>query len=118
MKYMNFSACSEHEKKKSAEEEQVEKAHLHDGVGDVVHVHREGGTWADLFTNIKYPLPPDSHITVYRNGEEVSKIITQAIMPDESIIIVLGSQAGVDTSTYISQEHIREVESKSELCGS
>lgn len=102
--YMNFTPCSEHAQKKSKKEEQIEKAHLHDGVGDVVHVHRDGGTWVDLFENIKVDLP----------GE--NEILKQVIEPNSSVVIEIGSE--VENPEKVSTEHIKEVEAKSELCGS
>jgi hypothetical protein len=103
-KYMNFVPCSEHDEKKSAAEEQIEKAHLHDGVGDVVHVHRSGSTWGDLFKNIGIDLP------IYL------PILKDPIEPDSSVIITLGKT--VDNPEKVSVEHIKEIEAKSELCGS
>lgn len=117
MKYMNFTACSEHDTKKSRDEEQMEKAHLHDGIGDVVHVHRDGGTWDDLFRNINFTFP-SGDVKAYRNGVPVSRILRQEIQNGESIIIVAGGDKGVDMNDYVSPEKITEVEAKSELCGS
>lgn len=39
--YMSPNVCRKPDVRLSSEEEQMEKAHLHDGVGDVVHVHRK-----------------------------------------------------------------------------
>ena len=74
-KYMNFVPCSEHDEKKSKEEEQIERAHLHDGVGDVVHVHKAGANWGDLFKNIGVTLPSEP------------EILQQTIEPNSSIVI-------------------------------
>jgi hypothetical protein len=102
-KYMNFVPCSEHDQKKSKAEEQIEKAHLHDGVGDVVHVHRSGGKWRDLFKNIGVDLPGDL------------PILDQPIEPDSSVVITVGTP--VENPDKVTLEHIKEVEAKSELCG-
>jgi hypothetical protein len=102
-KYMNFESCSLHDEKKSRAEEQIEKAHLHDGVGDVVHVHRAGAIWGDLFNNIGVTLPSDL------------EILKQAIEPNSSIVITIGKE--IDNSEKVTLEHIKEVEAKSELCG-
>lgn len=102
-KYMNFVPCSEHDVKKSPAEEQIEKAHLHDGVGDVVHMHRSGAKWGDLFKNIGVTLPTDL------------PILNTPIEPNSSVVIVVGTP--VDNPEKVSLEHIKEVEAKSELCG-
>lgn len=103
-KYMNFVPCSAHDEKKSAKEEQIELAHLHDSGGDVVHVHRSGATWGDLFKNIAVDLPT--------NLPELNRPID----PDSSIVIMVGKP--IDNPEKVSIEHIKEVEAKSELCGS
>lgn len=103
-KYMNLVPCSEHDVKKRAAEEQMEKAHLHDGVGDVVHVHRAGAVWGDLFKNIGVELA------------EEPAILRQMIEPDSSVVITIGSP--VENPEKVTIEHIKEVEAKSELCGS
>ncbi len=103
-KYMNFSPCSEHDVKKSSAEEQIEKAHLHDGVGDVVHTHRSGAVWGDLFRNIGVKLEGDL------------ETLKNPIEPNSSVVIIVGKP--VENPEKVSLEHIQEVESKSELCGS
>lgn len=116
-KYMNFIACSEHDTKKSKAEEQIEKAHLHDGVGDVVHVHRVGAKWGDLFKNIGVTLPEDTNAAFYINGEQVSDIYNQPIKAYETATFVFGNDKESHKDERVSLEHIKEVEAKSELCG-
>lgn len=115
--YMNFVACSEHDKKKSKEEEQIEKAHLHDGVGDVVHMHRNGAVWGDLFKNIKVQLPEDKEIKGYINGEEVENIMSQPIKAYTTAVFLVGENEENQSKGTVSIERIKEVEAKSELCG-
>ena len=103
-KYMNVKPCTEEKSESTKEDKQIEKAHLHDGVGDVVHVENEDGVWGDLFKNIGVTLPSEP------------TILKQAIEPNSSIVIMIGQQ--VDNPEKVSLEHIKEVEAKSELCGS
>lgn len=117
-KYMNFVPCTEHAVKQSAAEEQIEKAHLHDSVGDVVHVHRAGAVWGDLFKNIGVQLPSDKLAVMYLNGELASDIYNQPIKAYDTAIFVFGSDQSSHTGERVSVDHIKEVEAKSELCGS
>ncbi len=116
-KYMNMVACSEHDTKKSKAEEQIEKAHLHDGVGDVAHVHRNGGKWSDLFKNIGVMLPEEKGIKFYKQGSEIESTLDQEIVADSSIVIVIGDNNQLSSLGEVSLEHIKEVEAMSELCG-
>lgn len=100
--YMHLELCTEGQEQQ--EDEQIEKAHLHEGVGDVVHVHREGAVWGDLFKNIGVELA------------EETAILQQEIEPNSSVVITIGK--AVENPEYVSIEHIKEVEAKSELCGS
>ncbi len=117
-KYMNFVPCSEHDEKKSRAEEQIEKAHLHDGVDDVVHVHRSGARWGDLFTNIKVELPTDKKLKGYIDGREIDDIMREPITAYTTAIFVVGESESGHEKEIVSIEHIKEVEAKSELCGS
>jgi hypothetical protein len=111
-RYMNYSACSEHDYEKSAAEEQVEKAHLHDMVGDVVHVHRTGAVWRDLLTNIKLSLPGE--VVAIIEGQLIENPLDLPIEPEQSIVLFVGERPS--NPHVVATEHIREVGSRSELC--
>lgn len=115
--YMNYTPCSEHDQKKTPEEEQMEKAHLHENVGDVVHVHRVGAVWGDLFTNIKVNLPADKEIVGYIDGKKVEEIMKTPIDPYTTAIILVGETDASRSAEIVPKTHIEEVEKKSELCG-
>jgi hypothetical protein len=115
--YMNFVPCSEHDAKKSPAEEQIEKAHLHDGVGDVVHTHRSGAVWGDLFKNIQVELPKDKQLKGYINGIENEDIMESPIKEYTTAIFIVGENKASHDKEMVSIDHIKEVEAKSELCG-
>lgn len=114
-KYMNYTLCSEHDEQKTPVEEQMERAHLHDQVGDVVHVHRAEATWGDLLANINVDLGED--LSAYVNGEKVADIFDQEITAYSTAIFVLGEDNQVLGKEVIPIERIKQVESASELCG-
>ncbi len=117
-KYMDLEPCTTlgHEVK---EDDQKERAHLHDNVGDVVHVHREGAVWGDLFKNIGVAFDRNKLITGYRDGLVVPDVLAAPIGPYESLVIVVGDQT--KSQDYfkgaVTVEYIKDVESKSETCG-
>lgn len=117
-KYMKVEPCSlDSHEDTSPEEEQLEKAHLHDGIGDVVHVHRKNAIWADLFTNINVEI--DSDVVGYVNGEKVDDILSYPIKAYDSIVILEGKNTDIDKKLKgaVTKEHIVETEQKSESCG-
>lgn len=116
--YMHSSPCVLNEDEKPEEDPQIEKAHLHDYIGDVVHVHREGGVWSDLFKNIKFPLPEGATVSGYINGSAIENILNYPIKSNDSLILTIGDSQKVDLNSYVSLDHIKEVEKKSESCGS
>lgn len=116
--YMNFTPCLEHEQKKSAQEEQVEKAHLHDSIGDVVHVHRPDSTWGDLFTNIGVEMPRDKKVTGYVEGIEQTNFLEMTIEPYTTLVVSIGETNSSRSGERIERAYIEEIEAKSELCGS
>ncbi len=117
LKYMDVKPCTVSGKAIDSGNDQLEKAHLHDLVGDVVHVHRNNAIWADLFKNIKYDVPKGSQ--GYVNGQKTSDILTYPIKPYDSVIIFIGSHK--DIKEYlpkaVSKAHIQDIEKHSEACG-
>jgi hypothetical protein len=117
IRYMHDKPCTGNP---SPEElyDPMEKAHLHDLVGDVVHVHRENVVWGDLFTNLKYPVD-ESNAEAYINGHKVSGLLSYPIKSYDSLVLFIGTHG--DVKQYIANEvtkaHIQEVEHRSETCG-
>lgn len=120
LRYMHEKPCttdgSESEKH---EDEQIEKAHLHDRVGDVVHVHKEHVKWSDLFNNLKYSVEPQK-VEGYLNGKQINNILDKEIKPYDSLVLFIGEH--VDVQSYLSKAvtkaNMQEAEKKSENCGS
>ncbi len=119
-KYMHEMPCTVNGKpiEGAHPDEQLERAHLHDQNGDVVHVHRKGATWKDLFTNIKYPI--DQNAVAYDNGKKIDNFLNTEIKPYESLVIFEGNHK--DDQKYlkkaVTKDRIREVEKGSETCSS
>ena len=118
MKYMNVKPCTDDPGKEVHADEQLEKAHLHDAVGDVVHVEAKDAVWGDLFKNIRYTFPKGKTVSGYVNGVVVNDILTYPIHPYDNALIIVGDNHGVNLGQTISKEHIQEIEKKSETCGS
>ena len=117
-KYMHAEPCTIHDDLKRVDE-QGEKAHLHDFVGDVVHVHRVGATWGDLFKNIKYSVD-ESKTLAYVNSKEISHIFSYQIHPYDSLVLFIGKHDAVKQalSQAVSKDYIQKIEKQSESCGS
>jgi len=70
-----------------------------------------------LFKNIKFTFSEGKPITGYINGKQVDNIPSSLIKPYDSVIIIVGDSSGIDLTKYVSVDHIKEVEKKSESCG-
>ncbi len=116
-KYMNYTMCSATATKPTKSEDQEEKAHLHDGVDDVVHVERNGATWGDLFTNIKVQFPKDKPLVGYIDGKKIADIMHTPITAYTTAIFVVGTDAPDHSQEVVPLAHIKEVEATSEICG-
>jgi hypothetical protein len=138
LKYMKLTPCGDrHAEGLSPEQEQLEKAHLHDLNGDVVHVHRDGATWRDLFTNMEWEMPSEEIVNVYSlaqggvNGENWAifpendindfgrEYLDSEIQPNQSVIFFFGDITDVPEKleTAVTLDRVREVENLSEDCG-
>lgn len=100
------------------EDEQIEKAHLHDQIGDVVHVHRKDAKWGDLFNNIKYPI--DEKAVAYINGERVDEFLDESIQPYDSLVVFVGKHSNDKKylKDAVTPEYVKKIEKKSENCSS
>lgn len=119
IKYMNMRPCSENEKDVK-EDEQMEKAHLHDLDGDVVHVEAKGAKWRDLFANIHFYFDQSKPLVGYVNGNKVDSISDYPIESFDSIVIFSGKLPDIKKALKerVTQKRIKEVGNKSESCGS
>ena len=116
--YMKLGTCSVNhdEIKDDPIAEQLEKAHLHDKIGDVVHVHREGAVWGDLFLNIEYEI---TDATGYVNGELVESILDYEISQGDRVLILVGENDNIEDKlqNLPSLDWIEEIGERSESCG-
>ena len=121
IKYMTISPCTYPNAMKdhqTATELQNDKGHLHDKVGDVVHVHIAGGTWKDFFNNIHYTFPEGKSIFAFIDGKAVEDILNTPIKPYDSVSIFVGKRDKMQENLkkVVTKKHIKDEEQKSELC--
>lgn len=117
-KYMYEKPCTLKGKEdKTNENDQLEKAHLHDNVGDVIHIERSGAHWKDLFTNINYPINYGK-ATGYINGQKANNFQNLHINPDDSLVLFIGSNdVKADLLQAPTKEYIEQMGKKSKTCG-
>ncbi len=119
VRYMHLEPCTTHDSG-VMKDEQEEKAHLHDLVGDVVHVHRSSARWGDLFKNLKYSVDMSRPIAAYVNGRKVENILNYPIKSYDSLVLLIGENE--DTAVYlkgaVKKDYIMKNEGRSEDCGS
>jgi len=81
----------------------LDNIHLHDMVGNVVHVHDDGLTWSDLFTSIKYNLTEVSQknnvlIYYYLNGARTDdSILSKIISKNDRLLITMTADSLPET---------------------
>lgn len=115
-KYMFIKPCTLDGKEIENEgDEQIEKAHLHDNVGDVVHIEEKDAIWRDLFTNINFPVDY-SKVEAYINGEIVPNFESQSIKSNDSLVLFFGSVDKSLLSQAPTNEYIEEWGKKSSTC--
>jgi hypothetical protein len=116
-KYMDLTACRIGPE--TEVEKQLDKGHLHDNVGEVVHVHTNGAVWSDLFTNIKYPIDPSQGLETYINGIKVDNGLSQPIKPYDSLVVLIGPHGDIKPilQNQVTRAQIVAVEGTSESCG-
>ena len=114
-KYMHIKACSD-ESHLSKEEQQLEKAHLHDSIGNVVHVHNKNVVWNDLFINLKFKFDQKKPLTGFVNGKKIDNLLDYQIKSYDSIVIFSGEVEESLLKNAVSKEQIIQAEKKTESC--
>lgn len=95
---------------------QIEKAHLHDSVGNLVHIERTGAKWMDLFTNIRFPIDY-TKTTGYINGKQVSSYQLQTIKPFDSLAVFIGNNDKKLLRQAVTKDYMIKMAKKSTGCG-
>ena len=117
VKYMFLEPCTLNKNNDNSPTDiQIEKAHLHDNVGDVVHIERTGAKWQDLFTNIHF-LINYSKTTGYINGEKVANYQLQPIKPDDILVVFIGKEDQKLIRQAVTKDYIEKMAKKSTTCG-
>jgi hypothetical protein len=109
-KYMSPIPCTDDQHTQATKD----RVHLHDGVGNVVHVHANGVRWEELFKYLKFKMPTNE---AYVNGKRVDNIQAVEIHPYDSLVVLIGKQGNVND--YLkkapSKEYIEKME-KQGIC--
>lgn len=99
--YEEVAACS------TNEEDPKHRAHMHEQINNVVHVHDDVVTWADFFANLRYSLGDrvlqlddtvlvdnqnGKSLTFILNGEPVEKIANSVIGNEDVLLVSYGAE--------------------------
>lgn len=95
---------------------QIQKAHLHENVGDLVHIERTGAIWQDLFTNIYFHIDYAKAIG-YINGKQISNFQFQAIKPYDSLVVFIGQNDPKLLGQAVIKDYMIAMAKKSTTCG-
>lgn len=102
--YEEVSACTAH-----GPIQPPQRAHMHDGINSVIHVHDDGVTWEQFFNNIGWSLGPNfiqnadkklyvedgtNKLNIVLNGENLTDLTTinnQVIKDQDRLLISFGN---------------------------
>ena len=117
IKYMFLEPCILNKKgDDSTADIQIEKAHLHDNVGELVHIERTGAIWHDLFTNMHYAINY-ARTTGYINGRQVNNFQMQPIHPFDSLVVFIGENDPNLLKQAVTKNYMITMAKKSTTCG-
>ncbi len=116
-KYMFIEPCALSQKSvDSTAVAQIKKAHLHDNVGDLVHIEHVGAKWQDLFININFPIDYSS-VVGYINGKKIFNFQTQSIHPYDSLVVLIGKNDSKFLKQAVTKDYMIKMAKKSTTCG-
>lgn len=92
-----------------------DRVHLHDQIGDVVHVHDTGVTWKDLFWSLGEEELIEDIDAMITDGQEVEVDLDREIQEYERTIFIIGNDVSPDQAwnDIVSLNHIVQVEQAS-----
>lgn len=111
--YQEVAACTVHGTIQPAQ-----RAHMHDNINSVIHVHDDGVTWQQFFNNIGWTLGPNfiqddqqnmyvedgtNKLNIVLNGQnltDLTNIANQVIKDEDRLLISFGA---VDDTTLATQ---------------
>ena len=114
-KYMQTEVCNlnVHEN-----DNPISKAHLHNNIGDVAHIHVAGTTWRTLFSNLGLNFANLPSVSGYRESKRIDNILDEPILENDSVIVIVGNETGIDLNQYVSKQRIAQVSALQEsVCG-
>lgn len=95
-----------------------DKVHLHDQIGDVLHIHDATISWKDAMDSIG--VVTGSGATFYVDGKEDNLLLTEKITEFESASIFIGKNTDIEKKVAgrVTKERMVEIENKkAENCG-
>ncbi len=99
--YMHLAPCVANNTKVSFNK--LDNVHLHDQVGNVVHMHQAGIVWNDLFQSVHYDLKKhvgNTPVQYYLNGKKTdSSILTKQIKSEDKLLISADTQPAPENIT-------------------
>ena len=121
LEYMDVKPCG-NDDKDTSHEVGIPEVHLHDSIGNIVHIHRHVATWGDLLKKLKVNVS-HSEIDVYlgNNPTSLQSALAQNIKPYDQAIIFINSPDNrtslvAEGISRISVQYIKDVEKKGENC--
>ena len=118
-KYMNFETCSEDGEEEDHGDDPLANVHLHDYHGDIVHVHKAGIVWGQLFESLGVDVSHEVIAGATVDGVPVETILDKDIRDLESVVIIVGPEPrDLSQLEPVRRERILEVAKSSETCGS
>lgn len=93
----------------------LDDIHLHDGIGDVIHIHTANVTWGDVFASLNVDV---QGIVAYVDGKELRDPLSYQVQDGESWVFTVGKTTDIEEKLVqrVSQERIEEIGLQSETC--
>lgn len=118
--YMDVKPCGSEDDEDKPDKHLEPEVHLHDGIGNIVHIHGKVALWKDLFKKLNIEIASAS-IEAYLDETPQSLLLDQPIKPYQQAVFFINSPG--NHSQQISESlsrmpisYIKDVEKKGENC--
>lgn len=113
--HMHIEPCGE-EDTHEERDNPSDRAHLHDLIGDVVHVHSSAATWGDLLKNLRFNAT--EMLIFYLNGVPVENLLDKTIVPYDRMLLMVGVNSNIPEKleSVPNRAKIEQAEQETEGC--
>jgi hypothetical protein len=114
--FMSIEPCGEEEEDEHSDSVN-DNIHLHDGIGNVVHIHTDGVSWRHVLEKLGLDTSNLSEFYLDNEKVDISTTLNQEVKDLASALVIVGNDPiEITPDKFVDREFILETAEKGESC--